>query len=290
MRGTGPACYVYFPMKPVNADYDGTKIEWEQRSVRSSRVTFGQVRYQPGGYCGPRVQRDFQLVLLYSGSCTVRVDAARRVLRVGDVYLFKPQHREHFLFDSHTPTHHFWCSVAPASLPPTLRRALDAMPDKGHPPSECFNRLVSAAFLLRTGQSPAALQVVDALAFALFSEFLNLADHATLMIRDDACVTQALRHMEDHLGEPDCLAGAQQAARCSENALIYKFRAAVGTTPARHLWRLRTEKGLGLLAETGLSVAEIASQCGFKNPFHFSRCVRRMQGQPPREVRRRAWA
>ena len=278
------------PMKTEKPDYNGTKIEWEQRSVRSSRVTFGQVRYQPGGYCGPRVQRDFQLVLLYSGSCSVRIDETRRPLRVGDVYLFKPRHREHFLFDSQTLTHHFWCSVTPACLSPGFRHALEAMPDKGHPPSECFNRLVSAAFLLRTGQSPASLQVVDTLALALFSEFLNLADHAKLLFRGDACVTQALCHMEDHLAKPDCLAGAQHAAGCSENALIYKFRMAVGTTPARHLWRLRTEKGLGLLTETGLSVAEIADQCGFKNPFHFSRCVRRMQGQPPREVRRRAWA
>jgi AraC-like DNA-binding protein/quercetin dioxygenase-like cupin family protein len=277
-------------MKRALPSYDGVNIEWVQRSVRSERVTFGQVRYQPGGYCGPRVQRDFQLVLLYSGSCSVRLDENPREVRVGDVYLFKPRHREHFLFDTRTPTHHFWCSVAPACLPPALRHALAATPDKGHPPSECFNRLVSAAFLLRAAQSPAAPQVVDALAVALFAEFLNLADHATLMIRDDACVARALRHMEDHLGESDCLAGAQRAARCSENALIYKFRAAVGATPARHLWRLRTEKGLALLAETGLPVAEIADQCGFKNPFHFSRCVRRMQGQPPCDVRRRAWS
>ena len=220
----------------------------------------------------------------------MRVDKTRRALNVGDVYLLKPGHREHFLFDRQTLTHHFWCSVTPACLPPALRHALAAMPDKGHPPSECFTRLVSAAFLLRTGQSPAALQVVDTLALALFSEFLNLADHATLMVRDDACVIRALRYMEDRLGECGCLAGAQQAAGCSENALIYKFRAAVGTTPARHLWRLRTEKGLGLLAETGLSVAEIADQCGFRNPFHFSRHVRRMQGRPPREIRRLAWA
>jgi len=227
-------------------------------------------------------------VLLYSGSCCVRLDGQPREIRVGHVYLFKPRHREHFLFDPRIPTHHFWCSITPTGLPPALRHALGTTPDKGYLPSECFNRLISAAFLLRTGQSPASLQVANTLALALFSEFLNLADHAALMVRDDACVTRVLRHMEDHLGETDCLAGAQRAAGCSENALIYKFRTAVGTTPARHLWRLRTEKGLALLAETGLSVDEIANQCGFKNPFHFSRCVRRMQGHPPREIRRRA--
>jgi AraC-like DNA-binding protein len=263
----------------------------EQRSVRSLRVTFGQVRYQPGGYCGPRVQRDYQLVTLYSGSCDVRVDKTRRQLRVGEVSLFKPAHREHFLFDRSLPTHHFWCSAAPSSLSPPLRRGLDASDGVPHAPSECFVRLVSSAFLLRTAaQSPAAQRVVDALAQALFAEFLNMADHAAGMKRDDACVIARLHYMDDHLNESDCLAGAQRAAGCSVNALIYKFRDTLGATPARHLWRMRTEKGLELLADTGLSAAEIAAQCGFKNPFHFSRAVKRLQGLPPREVRKRAWA
>lgn len=271
--------------------YDGANIEWEQRSVRSPRVTFGQVRYQPGGYCGPRVQRDYQLVLLYSGSCDVRVDKTRRQLRVGEVSLFKPAHHEHFRFDLSFPTHHFWCSVSPAGLPAALRARLAAVPHAACRPSACFGRLVSSAFLLRTAQSSAAQRVVDALALALFAEFLNMAgrDEDAEGGRDES-VKRALRHMEDHLGEADCLAGAQHAAGCSVNALIYKFRGALGATPARHLWRMRTEKGLELLADTGLSVAEIAAQCGFKNPFHFSRAVKRLQGLPPREVRRRAWA
>jgi len=277
-------------MKKREYAYDGANIEWEQRSVRSPHVTFGQVRYQPGGYCGPRIQRDYQLVLLYSGSCAVDVDGSSRPLRVGEVHLFKPGHREYFLFDGHSQTHHVWCAARPTGLTAPQRRALDATPDGGHTPSESFNRMISAAFLLPAGQSPAAQRSVDALACALFCEFLSMVDRATGLVKDDASVTRALRYMEDHLSETGCLAGAQRTAGCSVNALIYKFAAAVGATPARHLWRLRTEKGLELLADTGLSIADIADQCGFRNPFHFSRCVRRLQGVSPREVRRRAWA
>ncbi len=39
-----------------------------------------------------------------------------------------------------------------------------------------------------------------------------------------------------------------------------------------------------------MTVAEIAYRCGFKDPFHFSRLVKKLQGLPPREVRRRLWA
>ena len=277
-------------MRTTPDNYHGTHVAWDHRSVRSANVVFGQVRYQPGGYCGPRIQRDYELVLLYSGSCDVQVDRTRRPLRVGEVYLFRPGHREHFLFDPQVQSHHAWCSVRPGFLPAALRREIAHLPLTGLPCSEAFQRIFSAAFLLQTGPAAPAERVVEALALALWTEFLDLAHHAGHPARHDACVVRALRHMEDHLGDEDCLHGAQTAAGCSVNTMIYKFRAAIGATPARHLWRLRTEKGLALLAETGWTVAEIAEQCGFKNPFHFSRVVKQHQRLPPREIRRRAWA
>ena len=270
--------------------YDGARIEWEQRGVRSARATFGQVRYQPGGYCGPRIQRDFQLVLLCSGSCRLRVDAGARTLAVGSVYLLTPGHREHFQFDRAAQTHHVWCSASPSCLPRALCARLAASEAASARPSPCFDRIVSSAFLLHASRAAATQRVVEALAQALFAEFLNMAERAEGADGGDAQVRRALRHMEDHLGEPECLAGAQREAGCSVNALIYKFRGALGTTPARHLWRMRAEKGLELVVDTGLSVAEIAAQCGFKNPFHFSRAVKRLQGLPPREIRKHAWS
>ena len=271
-------------------NYDGVHVAWHHRSVRSDNVSFGQVRYQPGGYCGPRIQRDYQLVLLHSGSCAVRVERERRALHVGEVYLFRPGHREYFRFDPRVQTHHAWCSIRPGFLPTALRRELARAPVTGLPASETFLHILSAAFVLRQVQSPQAARVAESLALALMAEFLDLVRHADTAKRGDEYVARALRCMEDQLGAADCLQMAQHAAGCSVNTLIYKFRAAVGTTPARHLWRLRTEKGLTLLAETGWTVAEIADRCGFKNPFHFSRLIKQHQRLPPREIRRRAWA
>jgi AraC-like DNA-binding protein len=49
------------------------------------------------------------------------------------------------------------------------------------------------------------------------------------------------------------------------------------------------ERGAALLSATGLTVSQIADRCGFKNPFHFSRLLRKMQGVSPRQLRQRAW-
>lgn len=273
-------------MRRATPNYDGVRVLWDNRNVRTERVSFGQVRYQPGGYCGPRIQRDYELVVIHSGECRVRVDSARMNLRIGFAYLFCPGHREHFQFSQTTETHHSWCSITPKFFSAALRRELETAPATGVACSETFQRILSAAFLSR----PSSTRVIEALGMALFAEFLDAARQTHGLEHSDECVQRALRVMEDHFGEEDCLAVARGAAGCSVNTLIYKFRRQTGLSPARYLWKLRVEKGMAMLAETGLTVAEIAYRCGFKNPFHFSRLVRQHHGCSPRELRRRAWA
>jgi transcriptional regulator GlxA family with amidase domain len=84
--------------------------------------------------------------------------------------------------------------------------------------------------------------------------------------------------MEQHLTEPDCLQTAHVAAGVSRNTLITWFRTELQVTPARYLWRLRAERGIAMLAETGNTIAEIAYACGFRAPFHFSRHVKSLAG------------
>jgi AraC-like DNA-binding protein len=274
-------------MKNSDIAYDGAKVEWYQRHVHSVEATIGHVSYNPGGYCGPRSQRDFELVLLQSGSCQATVDELSFPLQLDKVYLLTPRHQERFEFSHTQKSRHFWCSISSKAMPPEMKRALLAASTREVVASECFHRLLSAAFLLRMTESEASQQVVDRLAIALFAEFLHGATH--VQNKTDPVILGALRHMESHLAEEDCLKEAKRLSGYSNTAFIYKFKAFIGTTPARHLWKMRVEKGVQLLAETGLTIAEIAYHCGFKNPFHFSRMVRQLQGISPRAIRKSAW-
>lgn len=65
--------------------YDGINVEWEDRHVRSDDAVIGRVVYKPVGSCGPRVQRDYQFVMLHSGGCELRLDGEVHTLRVGHV-------------------------------------------------------------------------------------------------------------------------------------------------------------------------------------------------------------
>jgi len=187
-------------------NYHGMEIAWANRLVQTSRVDFGRVKYIPGGYCGPRRQRDYQLVVLQAGGARVTVDDETLILPAEHAVLFLPGHREHFVFSAEQGTEHVWCSIRPRFMPVELRWRL---------------------------------------------------------------------------------ARAPRMAPCSE--LMHRLFAAARTSPARYLWLTRVERGVAMLRDTGLTVAEVSARCGCKNPFHFSRLVKRNQGMSPREVRRCAW-
>lgn len=267
--------------------YDGTKFAWENRQARSGRVCIGEILYEPGGSCGPRVQRDYQLVFLHSGELTVRVDNRHHALAAGCVGLFLPGHREHFLFSSTSKTHHSWCAVAPGFMPTAMRRLLHRAPIS-LPYSPTLGHLLASGLAMGPVCGATATETVDRLGLLLFSAYLHTAaEHGDT---HDSAVLKAARFLSEHFADPDCLLQAHRMAGVSRNTLIAHFHREMKTTPARYLWRLRTERGIQMLAETGHPVAEIAFKCGFQDTSHFSRLAKQLQGIPPREIRRRAWA
>ena len=269
-------------------NYDGVAIAWDNRSVHSENASFGQAIYRSCGYCGPRIQRDFELVVLHSGEAAVTVDDDRRSLGIGSVALFLPGHREYFEFSKTRESHHSWCAVAPSRVPRKLAsELLHAPPSVAC--SEFLNRNLSSAFVLERARNAHFNQVIDRLALLLFTEYLHLSEASRNRTRRTDPVNKALNYIENHISEDACLENARRAAGVSRNSLIHHFAHELHATPGRYLWKLRTEKGVSMLAKTGLTVAEIAYQCGFKSPFHFSRLVKEQQGISPREVRKRAW-
>ena len=66
----------------------------------------------------------------------------------------------------------------------------------------------------------------------------------------------------------------------SESSFAHTFRAEAGLAPAAWIRRLRCRLARTFLEE-GQSVAEVAEQVGFLNPYHFSRVFKAETGQPP---------
>lgn len=251
-------------------------------------VYFGDVWYAPGGECGPRVQPEYQLVIVHLGEAHVTFDRQSCVIPPGSVALMHPGRREYFIFSRTHRTHHSWCAVAPFAVPGSLRRRLVRLPPV-QTQSQAFECLMKAAFSIRTWRRKEGGRMLQLLGLALLEEYARMAKAgAEETLRESPCERGRL-FIEEHCAEEDCLGRASRQAGVTPQHLIRLFKHHYRMTPGRYLWQVRVEQGAGLLSATGLTVGEIANRCGFKNPFHFSRLLKQMQGVSPRQLRQRSW-
>lgn len=97
---------------------------------------------------------------------------------------------------------------------------------------------------------------------------------------------EAIQLMESNIDDPlsiDELAGFIGISRRQIERLFHRH---IGATPSRFYMQFRLTRAHQLLQQSGLSVSEISSACGFVSATHFSRSYRRFFGQPPISTRR----
>jgi AraC-like DNA-binding protein len=250
-------------------------------------VCFGDVRYQPGGTCGPREQLDFQLVIIHEGEALISVDEEEQWVGPNQVALLKPGRREFFQFSQLAETHHSWCAVAPSLVESGLAARLKETP----PSLRLGSRMAS---LIELGLKPLPLdspvrgEWLITLGEACLRAYLLEAESDAVAPLPEALL-RARTLIETRFSEPLSLEILAKAASVSPPHLARLFQRYLKITPAKMLWQCRIKSGMQLLADTGLTVAEVAYRTGFQNPFHFSRMLKKETGRSPREFRKECW-
>jgi AraC family transcriptional regulator len=87
--------------------------------------------------------------------------------------------------------------------------------------------------------------------------------------------------MIDHFADQFPMAAAASAAGVSIRDFIKGFKGVTGETPQRWLMRYRIARAKQYFAERALTLAEIATRCGFTDENHFTKVFRRVTGATP---------
>lgn len=256
----------------------------------SSHVTFGDVVYEPGGRFGPRVQPEYQLVVLVEGAMQVEVDGELRHVPPGHVTLLRPGGHENFTFSPDRKTHHTWCSLRLHIVSAELRAAC-AQAAPVLPVTRRFEQLMELGLSMPLTAGTQAHGLIDALGLAVMQAYLFTDARQQRRATDEPdTLRRALAWVGQEGHERTDLPTMATAAGVSPTQLVNLFKRHLGTTPLRYVWETRTRRGAQLLRETGLTVGEVAFRCGFQTPFHFSRWIKQLYGVSPKELRARAWS
>lgn len=96
-----------------------------------------------------------------------------------------------------------------------------------------------------------------------------------------AQLARVTAHIHDHLAEPLDLAALAVVADLSAYHWHRIYHALMGETVMATVRRVRLHRASGHLAQSALTVAEIARRCGYPNAQSFTRAFRRFFGQSP---------
>ena len=153
------------------------------------------------------------------------------------------------------------------------------------------NPLIETTFILMRevlilDRPGSALRAVS-LVYELYSLIEQL--EASAVDRDTAIypdtVRIALSYMRENYIEPFSAEQVAQTCGVTASHLRALFQKWVGESPQKTHTRFRIEMAEKLLVDQHLSVAEVAHQIGYSDPYYFSRVFKKMTGHRPSRYR-----
>lgn len=99
-------------------------------------------------------------------------------------------------------------------------------------------------------------------------------------------VEQIISVMEERWNEALSLDDFAGLCSWSPPYLCRRFKAKTGYSPMDYFIRLKVQKACQFLDLTSLDVQEISKELGYRDPYYFSRCFKKVMGQSPLHYRR----
>jgi len=103
---------------------------------------------------------------------------------------------------------------------------------------------------------------------------------------DDRHLASALKHIREHACDGLDVESLLRLVPLSRSVLERRFSKILGTSPKAEILRVRLDRVCRLLAESDLSLAEVAEKAGFEHPEYMSRLFKKKKGITPGEFRK----
>jgi AraC-like DNA-binding protein len=252
---------------------------------RNQPFIYGESTYLNGGSFGPVFSSSVNLIIVLEGKMEARWDGRSAEFSAGRAALIYASDSVEFSLPRGIRSVVRWCETGEPAGSAWVRQKLKRAPTTLEA-SETLRVLMEMGMKLALENRDEVRAFRDALGETMICAYLHQAD----LDRDEAIVPEPVANgkefIEAHFAEPIDNKQIARRVGVSPQYLVRLFKRSYNVSPVQHLWNLRAEKGAFLLRQTGLSVSEIAYQCGYANPFHFSRHVKAKYGHSPSDLRK----
>jgi len=107
-------------------------------------------------------------------------------------------------------------------------------------------------------------------------------------VKHSDTIHRVMEYIKSHYSGKLTLEQIAASVHLSPSHISGLFRKETGQTVSAYIGFVRIEKSKQLLKTTQLSIAEIASRCGFEEQSYFSRVFRKQTGLSPKAYRDRS--
>ncbi len=231
---------------------------------------------------------DYILYYMWKGSGELTVDKRIYTLFPGDFYICRPGDLRSFIPNPSEQTEYYWFSFTGDRVGEVLAEINFTSKEKyyiGH--SSETTSLMSRILEEQKNGEPNFPIIVSAMLATVLGVMSRLAIHIIPEdpLRNHEKIAPAISAINS-----DCTSkmGVDEYAKLcnlSTSYFTHLFTKNTGYSPLEYKTRQRINTAKNLLATTNLSVKEISSILGFKDPLYFGRCFKRTTGYSPSEYR-----
>lgn len=228
---------------------------------------------------------DWLLILCVGGRGQFRLNRGWQAVTAGDLMLLPPQARHAYRSDTREPWSIYWlhfqgelaaslCDLLPPRQTLSEPEAMIALFERL---SRCVSVNASTRAWLHAGSLLQSL-----LTFAAMDAESRREEDPGKMPELEAVRQFMRKRLETGL----TLAELSAQFGISRFHLVRWFRARTGLPPMEYFIRLRIEKACLLLDRSNQPVHEVARECGYADPYYFSRIFRKTMGLSPLHYRK----
>lgn len=233
-----------------------------------------------------------QAILIYctEGRGTVSIENKKHALEK-DEYIIIPPGKAHYYFsDTKVPWSIFWIHFTGPKAYQFKAYTNACIPIDRNEYSRINSRLELFEEIFRNLERGFAMEILEYVNLSLqylLASFTHIEQFRLInKVKDNDPVSRSINYMLENITHGIELSKLAALVHLSASHFSRLFVKKTGQSPMNYYKQIRIQKACNLLDISNLSIADVAREIGFKNPFYFSRAFKSVMGVSPSKFRK----